>query len=238
MMKRILIAMACALIQVACSLPATSAPVPPTATSLPIPTASPPPVPATATVNPTSTPTRASTAMPTRTRTVIPATRRPTALPSPSKTASPSPIPGPAQDCANLAARGTSGIFIVDVVPDPSLVWDGRPHLFRVGVCNALSPSTVAQGRYKILLYFPASGKGHEESVPTPADLKPGMNIITVGPWVPGLENHRARCATKDTAEVEITYNDIPDPTIFRALSWPDGKTRTYLPVQCGGNFA
>ncbi len=237
MMKKILIAMACALLQVSCGLPGTPIPVPPTATPVLIPTASPTPVAATATPSPTITPTRVP-ATATRTRTIVPATRRPTALPFPSQTASPSPIPGPAQVCANLAARGTSGIFIVDVVPDPSLVWDGRPHLFRVGVCNALSPSTVAQGRYKILLYFPASGKGHEESVPSPADLKPGMNIVTVGPWVPGLENHRARCATKDTAEVEVTYNDIPDPTVFRALSWPDGKTRTYLPVQCGGNFA
>jgi hypothetical protein len=231
-MKRTLLGIACVVVQVACALPAAA---PPTATAVLVVAA-----PVTATTAPSLTPTNSPTTTmtplkPTSTRTLVPATRRPTARPS-TTTSSPSPVPGPAQACANLSARGMSGIFVVDIQPEPALVWDGRPHQFRVGVCNTI-PSSTPQGRYRIFLYFPTSSQGHEESVPTPADLKSGMNTVVVGPWVPGLENHRARCATKATAEVEVGYNDLPDP-IYRPLPWPDGKTRTYLPVQCGGDFA
>lgn len=232
-----LLAMACALIQVACALPAAAPPTkpaPPTATPVLVfaapATVTPSPVPATPTTSPITTPKTAST------RTLVPATRRPTARPSAAATSSPSPVPGPAQACASLSARGISGIFVVDIQPEPALVWDGRPHLFRVSVCNTI-PSSTPQGRYRIFLYFPTSTQGHQESVPTPADLKSGMNTVVVGPWVAGLENHRAICATKATAEVEVGYNYLPEP-IYKPLPWPDGKTRTYLPVQCGGNFA
>ncbi len=234
-MKKILLGIACALVQVACALPATT---PPTATVVLVSaapaTVTSSPVPATATISQGLTPASATPLRPTSTRTLAPVTRPPTARPS--ATASPSPVPGPAQACANLAARGMSGIYVVDIQPEPALVWDGRPHQFRVGVCNTI-PSSTPQGRYRIFLYFPTSSQGHEESVPVPADLKSGMNTVVVGPWVPGLENHRARCATKATAEVEVMYNDVPGP-FYKPLPWPDGKTRTYLPVQCGGDYA
>ncbi len=88
-----------------------------------------------------------------------------------------------------------------------------------------------------MFLYFPQSGKGHYDSVPVPAELGPGLNTVTVGPWVAGLENHLAICATKETAEIEVGYNDMPDP-IYKPLPWPDGKTRTWLPVACGGTYS
>lgn len=238
-MKTILFGIACALIQVACALPAAA---PPAATATLVPTAlaslTPPPAPTTAATGQsiTSAQMTVTPPRPTSTRTLVPATRRPTARPSATATSSPSPVPGPAQACANLIARGISGIYVVDIVAEPALVWDGRPHRFRVSVCNSI-PSSTPQGRYRIFLYFPASTQGHQESVPTPADLKAGMNTVVVGPWVAGLENHRAICATKATAEVEVGYNDLPDP-IYRPLLWPDGKTRAYLPVQCGGDYA
>ncbi len=240
-MKRFFLGIVFVLVQVGCALSGTSTAVVPTLTLPPVTATLPPTEIPTAVTNtmaktPTSLPTRTLTTTPTSTRTAVPSTRTPTVRPSPSATPSPSPIPGPAQVCDSLAARGTVGIFVVDIQPDPPLVWDAHPHFFRVGVCNTLPPSAVPQGKYKMFLYFPASSQGREQSTAIPAELKPGMNVVTVGPWVPGLENHLATCAPKSTAEVEVTYDDSPDP-IFRVLPWPDGKTRGYLPVQCGGTY-
>ena len=120
--------------------------------------------------------------------------------------------------------------------PVTELLWDYNPRQFRVGLCNTNPPSAVPQGKYKIAMTFPPRNSGATESKPSVAELKPGFNEITVGPWVPGLENHLASCAPRSNAETRVMYNDTPDP-IYHALTWYDGKDRVIMPIKCGGNY-
>jgi hypothetical protein len=103
-------------------------------------------------------------------------------------------------------------------------------------LCNANPPPAVPQGKYKITMTFPPNNAGATESKPTVAELKPGFNEITVGPWIPGLENHLATCAVRANAETQVMYNDTPDP-FYHALGWYNGTDRVTLPIKCGGNY-
>ncbi|MBI4789841.1 MAG: hypothetical protein HY782_22640 [Chloroflexi bacterium] len=204
--------------------------VTPSATATPTPTETP-------TLSPTATPTASPTATATATTTRTP-TRTPTLAPTRTPTpAAPTATPGPAQICARLAAQGYREIFVVDVQPVPDLAWDQTPRWFRVGVCNTLPPPNVPQGRYKIFVFYPGSNRGPGQSGVVQLELKSGLNEVMVGPWVPGLENHQAACATRPIGAIEVHYNDTPD-VFFRALAWPDGKIRIELPIKCGGDYA
>ena len=128
-------------------------------------------------------------------------------------------------------------IYVMYLVPATDLVWDNEPRYFRVGLCNANSPSSIPQGKYKISMMFPPGSTGATQSAPTVAELKPGFNEVQVGPWVPGLRNHLADCASRATAETQVTYNDTPDP-FYRVLKWLDGSDRVWLQIKCGGNYS
>jgi len=224
-----LLAMCCALGLGACAAP-TPTPTPtlaPTATF-------------TATRVPTETPTSTPTLTATATLTPRPsgtATRAPTRAATATRTpAGPSPTPSAAQICAGMLGKVPAGIYVMYLQPVTELKWDYDPRQFRVGLCNANPPSAVPQGKYKIAMSFSASGSHATESKPSVAELKPGFNEITVGPWVPGLENHLAQCAVKSNAVTQVMYNDTPDP-LYRALQWQDGKESVIMPIKCGGNY-
>ena len=185
-----------------------------------------PPVPST----PTSVPTRTTTPRPTAT-----IRRTPTATATAKPTAGPSPTPSAAQACAGLLARGTAGIFVIYLHPEPDLVWDTVPRQFVVGLCNTIPPPSVPQGKYKIILNF--ANHGLMDTHVTTGELKPGMNELSIGPYIHGYENHMAICAQRPVAEVQVMYNDTSEPP-FHALLWPDGSDRVAIPIKCGGNFA
>ncbi len=219
----------------ACGITPTPAPPTPTPTVTPSATW-------TATLAPTATATLTPTSAPTSTRTNTPRAATPTRSRTPAATATakptagPSPTPSAAQICTDLIARKQTGIFVVSLRPEPGLVWDKTPRQFQTGICNALPPANVPQGKYKIVLSFPGSNHGLTQSADVRAELKPGLNQVSIGPWIPGLENHLASCATRAVAETQVMYNDTPDP-FYRALPWPDGSDRVSLAIQCGGNY-
>lgn len=230
MQKIVSFAFVCVMLSVgACALP-TPTPTPtlaPTATftATRAPTETPTRTP-TLTATPTLTPRPSATATRTRTRTAT-ATRTP---------AGPSPTPSAAQMCAGMLGKVPAEIYVLYLQPVTELKWDYEPRQFRVGLCNANAPSAAPQGKYKIAMSFSASGSHSTESKPSVAELKYGFNEITVGPWVPGLENHLAQCAVKTNAETRVMYNDTPDP-FYRALKWHDGKEFIILTIKCGGNY-
>lgn len=160
-------------------------------------------------------------------------TRTPTATPT---RAGPSPTPSTAQICAGMLGKVPAGIYVLYLQPVTELIWDNDPRQFRVGLCNTNPPPAAPQGKYKIAMSFPPGSRGATESKPSVAELKPGFNEISVGPWIPGLENHRANCAVRANAETQVMYNDTPDP-FYHVLLWYDGKDRVTLPIKCGGNF-
>ena len=218
----------------ACAAPPVSAPTP---TSTAIPSATP-------TNTPTNTPTPPPSARPTDTPTSTPrpsatATRRltPTATATASPTAGPSPTPSAAQICGELMAKGSSGIIVLYIHPEPDLAWDYTPRQFLIGLCDTIPLPSTPQGKYKVVLNFPGSQHGSTESAPVPAQLKPGLNEVSVGPWVPGLENHLAACAMCAVAQTQVMYNDTPD-RFFHALLWADGSDHVALPIKCGGNYS
>jgi hypothetical protein len=135
-------------------------------------------------------------------------------------------------------AKGVVDLFVVSVEAIPPLVWDSSPHQFRVGLCNTNGPSSAPAGTYRIYISYPGAERGLAQSDKTPATLKPGFNQILVGPWVPGLENHKASCASRPIGQIEVRYNDVPDPAIYRALPWPDGSTSINLKIACGGDYS
>ncbi len=198
----------------------------------------------TATVAPSITPTPTLTATPapttraTSTRTATPTgkpTTRPTARPTNTALPQPTPLPGPVQTCANLIAAGRSDMSILYVNASPDLVWDTNPHYFVVGICDSIPAPATPMGRYRAAIYFPGSAHGRAESMPVPATINPGFNEVRVGPWVPGLENHRAACNDRPLGDVEIEYDGSG---VYRALPWVDGKTRVLIPIACGGDYA
>jgi hypothetical protein len=134
-----------------------------------------------------------------------------------------------------LSAKGVSGIFVLYVHPEPDLVWDTVPRQFLVGLCDTIPPPSVPQGKYKMILNF--AGHGVMDSHVTTGELKPGLNEMSIGPYIPGYENHMAICAQRPVAEVQVMYNDTPEP-FFHALLWPDGSDRVAIPIACGGNFS
>lgn len=220
----------------ACSMLATPTPQP-TPTDEP-----------TATLTPTIVPTATATATATRTATPQP-TNTSTSTPRPSTTATPvrtrtatptkapvgpSPTPSIAQICANYAKQVGAGIYVMYIHPEPELIWDTEPRYFKVGLCNTNQPPAVPQGNYKIAMTFPTGSGGGTQSSPSPAELKPGFNEVSVGPWVPGLRNHRADCASRADAYTQVTYNDSGT---FRPLMWMDGSDHIVLTIKCGGNF-
>ena len=219
----------------ACAVAPTPTPTPvPTATSTATQTATPLPTnTATSVPTTTSTSTRTNTPKPTATNTP----RIPTTTPKKANTPGPSPTLSAAQLCANLISSRPNEIYILYLRPEPELAWDKEPRFFHVGLCNTIPPSSPPQGKYKITLTFPTANNLFTQSAPTQGELKPGMNDVSVGPWIPGLENHLANCAVKSRAETRVLYNDSPDPTLFRALLWTDGSDKSILNVQCGGNY-
>jgi hypothetical protein len=136
-----------------------------------------------------------------------------------------------------LVAKGTSEIYILYIHPEPDLAWDKGERFFKVGLCNTIPASSTPQGKYRITLIFPTANNLFTQSAPTQGELKPGLNQVSVGPWVPGTENHLAVCAVKTRAETRVLYNDSPDPNTFRTLYWYDGSDHVILSVQCGGNY-
>ena len=214
--------------------PMPTTPKPPTA----IMTATPPP-----TASATPTLTRSATPAPTNTPTLTPKpsatatqvrTRTPTRTATP---AGPSPTPSVAQICAGMIGKVAAGIYVMYLYGTPELIWDYTPRQFRVGLCNTNPATSTPQGKYKIAMTFPPGNAGATQSAPTPVELKPGFNEISVGHWVPGLQNHRAACASRANAETQVLYNDTPDP-IFRALTWFNGTDRVTLPIKCGGDYS
>lgn len=119
---------------------------------------------------------------------------------------------------------------------EPQLIWDNEPRQFIVGLCNTNRPPSTPQGKYKIVLNFPNSGRGLTQSAPTQIELKSGYNEVSVGPWIPGLENHIASCNNRAEAETQVMYNDTPEP-FYHALLWVDGSDHVIMPIKCGGNF-
>lgn len=134
-------------------------------------------------------------------------------------------------------ARGQSQLYVVYIHPTPDLAWDKGPRQFLVGICDTIPLPAVPQGKYKMVLSFPLSTRGLAESTAVPAELKPGLNEVSVGPWIPGTENHLAICATMSPALIQVMYSDTGD-RFFRALLWPDGSDRVSITIQCGGNYA
>jgi hypothetical protein len=229
----ILILFGCAFLLDACTPPVAA----PTPTSTAIPSATPTDTPtSTATPSPSATPTRLPTSTP---RPSATATRRltPTATVTARPTAGPRPTASAAQICDDLVAQGSRGIIVVYIHPVPELVWDYTPRQFYVGLCDTIPLPSTPQGKYKIVLNFPDSQHGSTESAPVPAQLKPGLNEVSVGPWVPGLENHEAACAMRAVAQTQVVYNDTPD-RFFHALLWADGSDHVALPIKCGGNYS
>lgn len=184
----------------------------------------------TPTATPTTTNTPKPTARPTRRRT-------PTLTPAPSVTPGPSPTASAAETCASLMTSGTSQLYVVYIHPSQPLVWDKGPRQFLVGICDTIPAPAVPQGKYKTQISFPLSNRGLSESAPVPATLKPGLNEVPVGPWVPGTENHKAICATLSPALIQVMYSDTGD-RFYRALVWPDGSDRESITIQCGGDYA
>ncbi len=136
-----------------------------------------------------------------------------------------------------LTAKGARDIFIVYIHPVPELVWDRNPRQFQIGLCDTIPPPNSPAGQYRVLLNFPGGNRGSSTSTEVGAQLQSGLNEISVGPWIPGLENHLAICATRAFAETQVMYSDNPD-RIFRALRWYDGSDRVSLPIACGGNYS
>jgi hypothetical protein len=134
-----------------------------------------------------------------------------------------------------LVAQGRNVLSILYLEPTPELVWDYNPRMFRVGICNSMPLPAVPQGRYRIFVYFPGSKHGRAQSGDVPATLSPGLNEVSIGPWVPGLENHRAACNDRPVGEIEIEYDGSG---AFRTLLWADGKSRIGIPIKCGGDYA
>ncbi|MBI5651139.1 MAG: hypothetical protein HZC40_11950 [Chloroflexi bacterium] len=218
---------------------ASATPTPaPTATTVPTATitATPPPT-ATATATQTFTPaptnTPTLTPKPSATATAL-RTRTPTRTATP---AGPSPTPSAAQICAGMIGKAAPGIYVMYIIPDPELIWDTTPRYFRVGVCDTIPAPAAPAGRYKIAMTFPPGNSGATQSAPTQAEIKPGFNEVKVGPWVPGLQNHRAACASRANAETQVWYNDEPGP-YFKTLKWYNGADHTTLAIKCGGDYA
>ncbi len=182
------------------------------------------------------TPTLAPTQTPVPTPSV-PATVPLTATSTPTLVPTTIPTPNAEQICAAAVARGWIGIYILYLHPVPELVWDTVPHEFQVGLCNAIPAPNTPQGRYKIRLTFPAASRGPAESAAVSAELHTGLNVVTVGPWIPGFENHVTICATRAQAEAQVLYDDSPEH-IFHSLQWLDGGDRTVLPIRCAGTFS
>lgn len=236
MRQTLLIGLFCLLTLGGCASP-TATPAP-TETDTPEPTAT-----ETATATATATATHVPTQTPTLTATSTPKPS-PTAtiFHTPTRTATPKPTAGPvptktlAQTCTDLMTTRGPQILVLSLRGEPELIWDNTPRQFIVGLCNTNRPPSVPQGKYKIVLNFPDSGHGLTQSAPTPIELKPGYNQVSVGPWIPGLENHLAHCAMRAQAETQVMYNDTPEP-FYHALLWPDGSDHLTLPIQCGGRF-
>lgn len=130
-------------------------------------------------------------------------------------------------------------IYVLYLHPQPDLVWDTVEHQFAAGLCNTIPPTLgVPQGKYKISLTFPLSNTANlsAESKPVQKELAPGLNEISIGPWVPGYENHLTRCAPKSMAYAQVVYNDTPDP-FYHPLLYPDGSDHVEVRIQCGGNY-
>jgi hypothetical protein len=187
----------------------------------------------------TATPTLTliPTIRPTVTRTSTPIqipTLAPTVTPfvPPTIFSLPTPVMmGLIQTCNGLLAKRQPGLFILQVEAVPGLAWDTSPHNFRVSVCNTNPSPNPMSGQFRVFISFPGSDRGHSESTPVQAQLNAGFNDVTVGPWVPGLENHITACAMRPTAQIEVRYEGSP-------LVWFDGKSSINLPIQCGGSFS
>lgn len=122
------------------------------------------------------------------------------------------------------------------VHPVPDLVWDTVPHQFQTGLCDTFPPPNTPQGRYKVVLSFPGSNRGIASSSITSAELHAGLNVVNIGPWIPGFDPHMASCATRAYGETQIMYSDNPE-NVYRALDWPDGRDKIDLAILCGGNY-
>jgi len=221
-----------------CAAPTVS---PPTVTMTALPSATLTAMPrptdtATLTSTPTITPTSIATSTPTPSSTAT-LTRTPSATATVTLTPGPSPTLTTAQICSNLLAKNAPGIYVLAIRGVPDLAWDKAEHQFVIQVCNTNLPPSVPQGKYKVILNFPGSDHGASQSAATQIELKPGFNEISVGPWVPGLENHLAACATRASAETQVIYSDTPD-RLYRTLKWFDGSDSIWLPIKCGGDYS
>ncbi len=182
----------------------------------------------------TSVPTTRPTA--TRTRTPIPL---PTLMPSVTPFVAPTSafaLPttaamGMIATCNNMVLKQPSALWVLALQPTPALLWDRNPHNFQVTICNTYPLPATRTGQIRAFINFPGTNIGHSESEPVQVQLNGGLNDVTVGPWVPGLENHITACATKPTAAVEIHFEG-------GTLVWPTGRTAVDFPIGCGGGFS
>ncbi len=191
----------------------------------------------------TFTPTRPPATWPAPTRTNTPF-QIPTPLPTitpfvfPTRIALPtSALMGQIQTCMDLGTKGRNRLAIVKLEAIPKLAWDKDPHEFRVSLCNAISSSSAVTGRFRIFIYFPGSDRGRAESGTVQAQLPPGLNDVSIGPWIPGLQNHLSACAMQPTVRIEVLWDGTFDGT-FQPITWYDGKGTLDMPIACGGDFS
>ena len=224
--QRICFWVAVAQLLVACAVPAIPATNPTVASAtLPVVTSSPP------------VPTEARTQTLTRPNATNPgSTASPVQTATLTNTTSTNPIGSAIPTCPSNA-EGRRGLYVISIEPLPSLVWNPTPRQFRVGVCNTLAESLVADSRFRVLVYAPKIKNPLGQTSELSAQLAPGLHELVLGSWTPGLQNHVTACADLLTVEIQIEYNDFPAVNNFRPVLWPDGSERKTFPIACGGNF-
>ncbi len=156
---------------------------------------------------------------------------------TPTATDTPTPTLNPLDVCNELTARGQPGLYIVSIEPFPALAWDWDPRQFRVQVCNTLSRSTSPDGRFIVFVYFPGEKSPRGQTSQVPFQLPPGLSEISLGSWVPGMENHISACNAQPPVEFAVAYTLPPDRSILHPVPYADGHDRRIFTLQCGGHF-
>ena len=182
-------------------------------------------------------PTEAWTQTPTRPSTINPGPVASIAeIPTLANTVSPSPVASTAPTCPSNTG-GRRGLYVINVEPLPSLVWNQTPRQFRVRVCNTLAESLVPGSRFRVSIYSQTAKNPIGQTSDLSAQLAPGLHELEIGSWTPGLQNHVTACADLRTVEILVEYSDYAAGNDFRPVLWLDDSERRTFPVVCGGNF-
>ena len=189
-------------------------------------------------VSPTTTrATITSTAAATSVPTQIPTTAQANIDTPVPPTATPSSATSSAQVCQQMVGKAQRGLYVIELQPIPSLIWDQVPREFRVGICNTLTVSTVPDGEFTLFVFLPEDEPALGQTSSLTAQLTPGFHRLTLKSWTPGFENHVTACATRPEVEIQVDYADSPRAQNFRPLTWLNGKDRVVFPVKCAGDF-